>query len=212
MPYVGRHGNSAASLPGGGRLIKTHEPYNRRYLKLIHLVRDPRDMAVSYWSFMQRIGKIVVQPEDDEAASFDRFIDALIAGRIDAFTTWDYHLNSYLRAAEQHPGQVMRIRFEDMRADTPGTLMAIAGFLGLEITPEDAATAAEQASLETMRRAEDEAVMGETSPFASAGRRTGIRAVRSGAVGGWRNELTEAQRRKFAVFAEGMRRMGYPEK
>ena len=60
---IGRHRSSAASLPGGGRLIKTHEPYNHRYSRSIHLVRDPRDVAISYWSFMQRIGKIVVRPK-----------------------------------------------------------------------------------------------------------------------------------------------------
>jgi hypothetical protein len=211
IPYVGNHANADPLVPGGGRLIKTHEPYRHSYRKLIHLVRDPRDVAISYWSFMQRIGKVVVTPADDVAASFDHFIDAFIAGRIDAFSTWDRHVGSYLAAAERHPGEIHLVRFEDLRSDTPRNLRAIAEFLGLEASAERASFALDQASLESMRRAEDEAVASERSTFANASRRTGIRAVDSGEVGRWRSQLTEEQNRKFEVFGDEMERMGYPQ-
>jgi hypothetical protein len=210
MPYVGRHMNAGAVLPNGGRLIKSHEPYNKRYRRLIHLVRDPRDVVVSYWTFMQRIGKVTVDAGDDEAASFDRFIDAFIAGRVDGFTTWDRHLGSYLRAADERRADVLRIRFEDMRADTPGALLQIGAFLGIEVTREQAERAADRASLASMKRAEEEAIATEVSPFAEVGRKSGIRAVQSGSVGGWRERLTDAQRHKFDVFADAMSSMGYP--
>jgi hypothetical protein len=209
LPYVGRHANSAATLPGNGRLIKTHEPYIDRYRRMIHLVRDPRDVVVSYWTFMQRIGKVEIRPGDDEVASFDRFIDAFLDGRVDGFTNWSHHLNSYLRAAEQRPDDVLRVRFEDMRADTPAALVRIGRFLGLEVTTDNADRATEAGSLESMKRREDEAIATERTPFAKTGRRTGIRAVQSGSVGGWRNKLTDAQVRKFEVFAKDMERVGY---
>ncbi len=209
MPYVGVHARAAAVLPDGGRLIKTHEPFNRRYHRAIHLVRDPRDVAISYWTFMQRLGKIEVRPEDDEAASFDAFIDALIAGRIDAFSTWDAHLRSYLRAAELRQADILRISYEDMRADTPSALMSIGSFLGLSVTRDMAESAAERGSLENMRRAEDDAVATDETPFATTGRRTGIRAIQSGQVGGWRSRLSDAQREKFRVFSAEMERVGY---
>ena len=67
VPLVGKHQHARAALPDGGRLIKTHEPYMDRYRRVVHIVRDPRDVAVSYWYFLQRIGKIEMRPDDDEA-------------------------------------------------------------------------------------------------------------------------------------------------
>ena len=209
MPYVGRHSNAVPTLPGNGRLIKTHEPYNRYYRRAIHLVRDPRDVCVSYWTFMQRIGKLKVTDGDDEVASFDHFVNAFVAGRVDGFSTWDRHLASYLRASESRPSDFLRVRFEDLRADTPGRLVDIAAFLGLEITHDEAQRAAQRASLENMRRAEETALVAEKSPFAKATLKSGIRAVQSGSVGGWRNRLTPAQASRFEVFAPEMERVGY---
>ena len=121
------------------------------------------------------------------------------------------HLLSYLAAAEAHPERIIRIRFEDLRADTGGGLRQIAGFLGLEITPEDVARAIEQGSLDRMREAEETTVATESTRFAIQGRKTGIRVVRSGEVGGWRNKLTAEQIKRFSVFAEGMERLGYSD-
>ena len=209
MPYVGRHAGASPTVPGGGRLIKTHEPYNRYYRRVVHLVRDPRDVCVSYWTFMQRIGKLTVAPGDDEVASFDHFVNAFIAGRVDGFSTWNKHLASYLRAADERPSDFLRLRFEDLRADTASGLLEIAGFLGLDVTRERAQQAAETGSLENMRRAEENAIAAEVSPFANATRRSGIRAVQSGSVGGWRGKLTESQAERFTVFAHEMERVGY---
>ena len=209
VPLVGKHRAALALVPGGGRLIKTHEPYMRRYRRAVHIVRDPRDMAISYWYFMLRIGKITPRPDDDIAASFDAFLDALIAGRVDGFTDWQTHLLSYLTAAEQHPGTICRIRFEDLRADTAGTLQQVGTFLGIEVTPNQAQTAVERASIERMREAEEVAVATESSRFAIQGRVTGLRVVRKGEVGGYKSQMTDEQVAKFRKFAKGMEAMGY---
>jgi len=209
VPLIGRHMGATPLLADGGRLIKTHEPFMKRYHRVIHIVRDPRDMAVSYWHFMIRIGKIRPRPDDDMGASFDHFIDALIAGRIDGFTNWRTHTRSYLAAAERLPESVVRVRYEDMHADTPGALRVIGEFLGLKVSDEQAALAAERASIEHMREAEDLAVATEETKFARQGRRTGIRAVRAGEVGGYRAAMNESQVRKFDVFAAEMERLGY---
>ena len=209
VPLVGKHAAASSALPDGGRLIKTHEPYMRRYRRVVHIVRDPRDMAISYWYFMLRIGKIRPAPDDDMAASFNAFIDALIAGRIDGFTNWHSHVWSYLRAAEKHPDAICRIRFEDLRADTAGTLQHVGTFLGLNITADQAHTAVERASIERMREAEEFSVATESSRFAIQGRTTGLRVVRSGEVGGYKAQMTDDQVAKFRKFAKGMLAMGY---
>ncbi len=92
VPYVGKHRATPRLVPGGGRMIKTHEPFMSRYRRAIHLVRDPRDVCISYFNFLQRIGKITIRGGDDEAASFDHHVDAFLAGRVDAFGTWQQHV------------------------------------------------------------------------------------------------------------------------
>src|SRR5437867_8735637 len=39
IPKVGRHNQALPLLPGGGRLIQTHEPYREEYQKAVYLVR-----------------------------------------------------------------------------------------------------------------------------------------------------------------------------
>jgi hypothetical protein len=210
VPYVGRHHRAPDLLPGGGRIIKTHEPYRRHYRRALHLVRDPRDVAVSYFHFMQRIGKLVVKPGDDLPASLDRFIDAFLDGHVDAHGTWQSHLFSWLRQAEREPARILRVRYEDVRADPAAELTRIGAWLGLELTAKEAAGIAERCSLERMRQAEAEALAHAPHVFDPRAVRTGLTLLRQGSVGGWRTALSEPQQRRFAVFADGLALMGYP--
>ena len=42
------------------RYIKSHEPYDPRYPKVIYLVRDPRDVAISYYNWLLKFKKITI--------------------------------------------------------------------------------------------------------------------------------------------------------
>src|SRR5690242_17221396 len=47
IPEVGLQGKARAVLPGGGRLIKTHELYRQEYQRAIYVIRDVRDVLLS---------------------------------------------------------------------------------------------------------------------------------------------------------------------
>jgi len=47
IPKIGAHAGAPALLPGGRRLIQTHETYRKEYKKAIYLVRDVRDVVLS---------------------------------------------------------------------------------------------------------------------------------------------------------------------
>src|ERR1700737_891797 len=47
IPEIGTNRGVSPILPGGGRLIKTHEKYRKDYTKAVLLVRDPRDVLLS---------------------------------------------------------------------------------------------------------------------------------------------------------------------
>lgn len=209
MPYMGQHADAPRLLPTGGRIIKTHEPYLPAYRRAIHLVRDPRDVVLSYFRFMQRIEKIVVASGDDVALTFDRFVDAFLAGRVDAHGTWQSHLDSWLAAAGSGACEVLRIRYEDLRAEPVQGVRFIANWLGLDVSPERAAEIVELCSIEHMRDAEREALRDTPRALPPAARRTGISVIGQGSVGSWRDALSSDQQRRFNSFAEGIAAMGY---
>lgn len=208
-PLVGLHADSVALLPAGGRLIKTHELFLPAYRRAIHLVRDPRDIVVSYFGFLRRSGYIRPRPGDDPAASFDAFVDAFLAARIDPFGSWLAHLTSWLDAAEQDRADVLLVRYEDLRADTPRGLLRIVDWLGVTADAEAIARAAELSNLDRMRAAEAvELARDPRSPFRG---REALPLVTTGTVGGWREALDASQKARFAVFAAGLARLGYEE-
>ena len=47
VPEIGVHVYAYPLLPAGGRLIKTHERYRRKYRRAIYIVRDVRDVLLS---------------------------------------------------------------------------------------------------------------------------------------------------------------------
>jgi hypothetical protein len=209
-PYVGGHRAAPQLVPGGGRLVKSHEPYLPHYRRAIHLVRDPRDVALSYFRFMQRIGRIRIRPDDDVDASLDRFITAFMAGRCDAHGTWQTHLLSWVAAAETGRAEVLRLRYEDMRHDPGGELLRIANWLGVELTADGAAAVVDRCSIERMRSSEVTEIAANGSLFHPAARETGVPLVNEGRVAGWRDRLDQAQQERFRAMAAGMKLMGYP--
>lgn len=209
VPYVGMQSNAPDLVPCGGRLIKTHEPYLPVYKRAIHLVRDPRDVVISYFRYLQRAQQILIEPGDDEQASFDHFVDAFLAGRADAHGTWQTHLDSWLAAAASRQCDVLRVRYEDLRAHPVEGVLEIGQWMGLGLTTERASEVVERCSLDRMREAEREAM--RSTPHVvprqpAAGR---IDLLGQGAVEGWHQKLTAAQQRRFLVFAKGLAEMGY---
>src|SRR5208282_4833903 len=52
MTAIGRHANGSRLLPGGGRVIGTHQQYRKDYNRAIYLVRDARDVVLSEFAFL----------------------------------------------------------------------------------------------------------------------------------------------------------------
>lgn len=211
LPHVGRHHHAPRLLPDGGRLIKTHDRYIGRFGRALHLVRDPRDIAPSYFGLQRRLGSIVLRPDDDPAASFDRFVEAMIAGDIDAFGSWQEHLLSWRRAAQEGRADVLTVRYEDLQADTPATLRHIAAWLGHDVTLEAAALIAQNNVVDRLRAEEQAAFAQRPDIIDPRALRTRVPNINDGRVGAWRERLTPSQQQRIsAAFAHGLQLMGYP--
>jgi hypothetical protein len=206
VPPVGGHHSSPGVLPGGGRLIKTHERHRASYRRAIYIHRDPRDISLSYFKHLQRRGSLVVPPGQEDVG-FDRFLDGFLAGRHEPHGTWERHVESWLNAAEARRSDVVVIRYETMRDDPEAQFARIVHWLGLDMDGAAVADVVAAARIERMRDM--------TSDFdATVARRQGhdpgqFSLVNSGRVGSWRALLSDEQQGRFRAVNAALARAGY---
>jgi len=108
------------------RVLKSHESFDRRYSRVVYLVRDPRRIAPSYYRFLRMTRRL---PEE----SIEAFIERFLAGELDAYGTWDSHVRGWLDARGDEHFAV--VRYEDLERDTHAELRRCLTIL--EIPAED---------------------------------------------------------------------------
>ncbi|MGC2283011.1 MAG: sulfotransferase domain-containing protein, partial [Candidatus Acidiferrales bacterium] len=164
------------------RLIKSHQCYDARYKKVIYIVRDPRDVAISYYHFQRKYRHIA----DDYP--IDTFVQRFVAGEASDYGSWWEHVMSWLGPRHNNPGFLM-LRYEAMTANTEHELTRIANFLGLKPTPEQLAKCVEQSAAERVRKLEQD----QGDHWASTkGRRKDIPFVGSAKVDNWKTGLPQS--------------------
>ncbi|MBA3915402.1 MAG: sulfotransferase domain-containing protein [Acidobacteriales bacterium] len=126
VPQVGKHWRGAATLPGGGRLIKTHEPYRQEYSKAIYLVRDVRDVLISLYSRGVQAGVF-------SQLSLQEFVPLFMTGAAINLGSWQTHVQNWLESPLARDGRVLVIRYEDLRQEPEATLASALSFLGAPV-------------------------------------------------------------------------------
>jgi hypothetical protein len=193
-------------LPGGGRFIGTHESYRKEYPKTVYLVRDARDVALSEFAFEKNLGI--------GRASMEEYLrDMLLRGK--RHGSWPNHVNSWLSSPLAQSGQLLLVRYEDLRKNSEDVLDEILNFLGVKVRAEAVRNAIANNTVQRMQEKEDK--MYRQDNYATVPRRpqlgveNGGRFVRAGAVGGWHERLSHAQLEMFDKYAgETLAKLGYP--
>jgi hypothetical protein len=190
VPIVGRHVHAKRPLPDDGRLIKTHEPYRRTYKRAIYLVRDVRDVALSFRKLRFAEGF------DDE--SFEDFLVRFVRGSIGGFGSWQAHVTSWLAAASDPDSDILVVHYEELVDDTVIKLGDIARFLGV--------------SVDDMRLCE---IVENNRPDKMRDRRTPYSAERmsltigTGTYNQWRTRYSESELALLEPAMQTMRQAGY---
>lgn len=162
------------------RLIKSHEYFDPRYKRVIYIVRDPRDVAVSYYYFHLKQGFI------EDGYSLGNFVERLVKGEVDpAFASWSEHVMSWLGTRGDQPG-FMLLKYEEMKANPAKELEKIADFLGIK---HDAASLARAVQLGSAERMRDLEKRDENQWIGTRKKRKDVRFVRTATSGGWRSSL-----------------------
>ena len=184
------------------RLIKSHEYFDPRYRKVLYIVRDPRDVALSYYDFARKYRQV------DDTYPLTAFVSDFVAGRLSSadWGTWGENVASWVYTRSGQTSFLL-LRYEDMQTDTVAALAKVAAFMGIEADQERLATAVQRSSADRMRTMEKT----EAEQWVSTkNKRSDIPFVRSASAGLWRVKLpAESIAEIEAAWQPLMKSLGY---
>lgn len=161
------------------RILKSHEPFDARFRKVIYLVRDPRDVAVSEYHFDLKKRYIAAD------MAIEQFIKPFLAGDTSSYGSWWEHVASWVGPRYGNPAFLLT-RYEDLLADPIAETAKIAEFLGIAADEARLKAAVERSSADKMRKLEKQDAEKWTG---TKNTRQEIPFVRAAKSGGWKESL-----------------------
>lgn len=170
------------------RALVSHFPYHlmpasfhQSKAKVIYVMRNPKDVIVSFYFFHQMAGFL------EDPGTFDEFLDKFLEGRL-VFGKWTDHIKSWRNT--NLGDRIMYITYEEMKEDLPAALRRIATFLGKNLSDETISKIAENCSFKAMKEnpmsnfslVPKIYMDSDKSPF-----------LRKGVAGDWKNHFTPEQ-------------------
>ncbi len=203
IPDTSSQSNRALKRTPRPRIIKSHTYFDPRYQRVLYIVRDPRDLVLSYYNFQRRNRQIA---DDYPLADY---VDDFVNGRLISagWGSWGENVASWVHTRQNRSGFLL-VRYEDMKSDTEQELRRIAAFLGLQPAPERLKLAIEASSPERMRELERTQA---DQWVATKKHRKDIPFVGAATSGRWRSELPAALASKIeSTWGDLMLTLGYP--
>ena len=181
IPDTSSQSNRALKSTPRPRIIKSHEYFDHRYRKVIYIVRDPRDVALSYYDFQRKYRQI------DDAYPLEQYVEDFVQGRLISIDwgTWAENVSSWIYTRGKSKNFLL-LRYEDMMQDTTRELTRIAQFFGTEAAPTRLQEVIARSSADRMRELEK---LEADRWIATKNRRKDIPFVRVAKAGGWRTSL-----------------------
>jgi len=162
------------------RVLKSHESFDARYRRVIYIVRDPRDVAISNYHWEMKLRSV------KDSYPIEDFVPLWMSGNFwRRIGSWADHVNSWMATRQGHEGFIL-IRYEDLQANPQRELARVAEFMGLAADANRIARAIELSSADNMRKME--ATQGKKW-VATFQTRSDKPFVRKASSGGWRTVL-----------------------
>lgn len=156
--------------------------------KFIHIVRDGRDSAVSAWLHNLRVTPDWAMQQYSSLATY-------ATGFAES---WAKHIARAQQFAERHPDRFLRIRYEDLAAETERSLASLFGFIGVGCDEA------------VLARCRNDASFVKLSGGRNPGQENRGSFFRKGVTGDWRNHLSIQIEAEFRKRAGGwLERLGY---
>lgn len=164
------------------RYLKSHEPFHAEYGRVIYVVRDPRDVAVSYY---YHVVKARLLPRD---CAIDQFVPRFLADWPGFYRSpWSDHVVGWLAMRYSRRGFLL-LRYEDLLQDAKQELEKVARFLEIGASDGQLARAVELSSAENMRSSEKK----DAEKWSTTrGTRSDVAFVRAARSGQWHEVLSK---------------------
>ena len=197
------HGTAVRDLGAAEplRVFKSHESFDPRYRRVIYIVRDPRDVAVSSYHFARK-GRHIA-----DSLPLESYVSTIFLRRGHTYGSWGEHLRSWL-VNPSNISQILRrqsfstenmtdigplgrrfalLRYEDLLDNTERELAKVAEFMGLNTSSEQISQAVKLSSVDKMKQLEQKQshLWGATKEG-----RKDINFVREGRSGQWKKSLS----------------------
>lgn len=184
------------------RILNTHLPVRllptdvkEKNLKVILVQRNPKDVLVSAFHFLQ---KAKLMPFE---GTFDEFFKMFMKGGLRQ-SWFDYTLESE-KAVNEKELDMHVINYEELKKNTVPTIKRLSEFLGTNCDDEYITKVAEMCSFQGMKKANDEVKDIDKFTFEKDLMKS---HYRKGEIGDWKNMMTVAQSEQFdELFAEKMK-------
>jgi hypothetical protein len=182
---------SAKSPTAASQIVRCHSQFTPGWNKVVYLLRDPRDVMVSYWHFQKLVSRDFDMPLADFLRSDDHWP-----------CEWDQHVAGWLRPGRQE--NLVVVRYEELHSDPVAALQRVQKLAGAKWSASRIAAAVEASRFEQMRIAEEDVSVVRESVT------TPERFVRHGRVGSWQDEMGYTELRIIEEkYGKAMRQVGY---
>jgi hypothetical protein len=183
------------------RILKSHDYFDPRFQKIVYIVRDPRDVALSEYYFDIKRQAI---PED---FPLTKFVSRFVRGELNhPHGTWGEHVATWFYTRTNDP-RFLLVRYESLQAEGLQELRRVAEFLGIPAKDERLAFALKQSSANRMRELEKKQAHLWSSTRETRKDKPFVRVAKAG---GWRTELPASSVREIeAAWATLMHEIGY---
>ena len=177
------------------RIMKSHEPFNASFSKVIYIVRDPRDVYISYYQYLK-----------NTLPAEWTFVDFIQHFKY-PFGRWTEHVESWIMNKADDPEHFKMIRYEDLKLTPLPIFSELARFAGFTVPEHVLQAAVRNSSFDVMRDIEQR-----------YGRKYNDGAehfVRSGQTGQWKESFGDVEweifGRKEDNYHKWLAYFGYPE-
>jgi hypothetical protein len=201
IPDIDDNPEQINNIKTSPRIIKSHFAYTSEYPKVIYIIRDGRDVAVSYYYHLILRGKI---KKDIDFRTY--FYDYFMKGA-SKFGGWGEHVSSWKSAEGKN---ILFVKYENLLTETEKVFREILQFSGLPLNQGKFTAAVQKSSFENMQQTE--AMNTETIRKDFDFKDTGYGFIRKGIAGDWKSHFTEEMLSDFnSKYSEIMEALGYPK-
>lgn len=177
---------------GSPRLMMTHLPYSvipkssdvNTQCKYIYVARNPKDVAVSYFHFVDGL-----KAHDGAGYNgpWEFFVKLFMEGEA-GWCSWNNHVLDWWQHKDNP--NVLFLKYEDLQKDLPSHVQRIAKFLSKPLSDELIGRIAEQCTFKGMtKNLASHEFLGEGDSV--------VRFLRKGVVGDWKNYFTPEMNEQF---------------